>query len=59
VLCWPGGGRCDERDVVSAGKIDRATVGRDDEPIDDEIHDASVLVATSRCKNVALRIALV
>jgi hypothetical protein len=26
----------------------------DPEPIDDEFHDASVLVATSRCKNVAL-----
>jgi hypothetical protein len=56
LLRWPAGRRCDQRDIVSTGKIDRAPVRRDHEPIDDELHDASVPVATSQCKNAALRL---
>jgi hypothetical protein len=54
LFCRAAGDRRDERDVISAGKIDDAPVRCDPEPIDDEFHDASVLVGTSRCKNAAL-----
>jgi hypothetical protein len=67
LLRWTAGRRRDERDIVSAGKVDRVSAARldraparrDHEPIDDKFHDASVLVETSRCKNVAFRISSV